>query len=84
VNRAAALDLLQAFRAADPAVNERHIWVPSVFSLWHQIYKRAYDPIALGWEKAQGPRADLGAPLPARAAPPPEVPGCRVVSRAVG
>jgi len=26
-----------------------------VFSLWHQIYvERAYDPIALGWEKAQG------------------------------
>jgi asparagine synthase (glutamine-hydrolysing) len=55
VNREAALDLLQAFRAGDPAVSERHIWVLIVFSLWHQIYvERAYDPIALGWEKAQG------------------------------
>jgi asparagine synthase (glutamine-hydrolysing) len=55
VNREAALDLLQAFRAGDPAVNERDIWVLIVFSLWHQIYvERAYDPIALGWEKAQG------------------------------
>ena len=59
VNREAALDLLQAFRAGDPAVNDRHIWLLLVFSLWHQIYiERAYDPIALGWEKAQGPRAD--------------------------
>jgi asparagine synthase (glutamine-hydrolysing) len=55
VNREAALDLLQAFRAGDPAVNERHIWLLIVFSLWHQIYvERMYDPIALGWEKAQG------------------------------
>jgi hypothetical protein len=36
-------------------VNERHIWVLIVFSLWHQIYvERTYDPIALGWEKVQG------------------------------
>jgi asparagine synthase (glutamine-hydrolysing) len=57
VNREAALDLLQAFRAGDPAVSWRHPWVLIVFSLWHQIYvERAYDPIALGWEKA--PRAD--------------------------
>jgi asparagine synthase (glutamine-hydrolysing) len=56
VNREAALDLLHAFSAGDPAVNERHIWVLIVFSLWHQIYvERAYDPISLGWEKAQGP-----------------------------
>jgi asparagine synthase (glutamine-hydrolysing) len=62
VNREAALDLLQAFLAGDPAVNERHIWVLIVFSLWHQIYvERAYDPIALGWEKAQGARR----PVPA-------------------
>jgi asparagine synthase (glutamine-hydrolysing) len=51
VNRQAALDQLRAFRAGDPAVNERHIWVLVVFSLWHQIYvERAYDPAALGWE----------------------------------
>ncbi len=55
VNREAALDLLRAFRAGDRAVNERHIWLLMVFSLWHQIYvERAYDPVALGWEKAQG------------------------------
>ena len=55
VNREAALDLLQAFRAGDPAVTWRQLWVLIVFSLWHQIYvERAYDPIALGWEKAQG------------------------------
>jgi len=55
VNREASLDLLQAFRAGDPAVTWRHLWVLIVFSLWHQIYvERAYDPIALGWEKAQG------------------------------
>ena len=51
LDRRAVLNLLQAFRAGDPAVNERHIWVLIVFSLWHQIYvERAYDPIALGWE----------------------------------
>jgi asparagine synthase (glutamine-hydrolysing) len=55
VNREAVLDRLQAFRAGDPAVSWRHLWVLIVFSLWHQIYvERAYDPIALGWEKAQG------------------------------
>ena len=43
-----------AFRAGDdPAVNERLIWVLIVFSLWSQMrVERAYDPIALGWEKA--------------------------------
>jgi len=26
-----------------------------VFSLWHQIFvERAYDPVALGWERAAG------------------------------
>ena len=55
VNREAALELLQGFRAGDPAVSWRYVWVLIVFSLWHQIYvERAYDPIALGWEKAQG------------------------------
>jgi asparagine synthase (glutamine-hydrolysing) len=55
VDREAALDLLQAFRAGDPAVTWRYPWVLIVFSLWHQIYvERAYDPVALGWEKAQG------------------------------
>jgi len=58
VNREAALNLLRAFKAGDPAVNERHIWVLIVFSLWHQIYaERAYDPVALGWERPP-PRAE--------------------------
>jgi asparagine synthase (glutamine-hydrolysing) len=55
INREAALEQLQANRAGDPAVNERHIWLLIVFSLWHQIYvEQAYDPITLGWERVQG------------------------------
>jgi hypothetical protein len=53
-------------------VNDRHIWVLIVFSLWHQIYiERTYDPVALGWEKAQGGGALTrpGVSLPARAGP---------------
>jgi asparagine synthase (glutamine-hydrolysing) len=59
VNRQEALNLLHAFRAGDPAVNERHIWVLIVFSLWHQIYvEGAYDPVSLGWESGRmGPSA---------------------------
>jgi asparagine synthase (glutamine-hydrolysing) len=54
VNREAALKLLERFRAGDPAVSWRHPWTLIVFSLWHQIYvERAYDPVALGWEKPQ-------------------------------
>ena len=55
VNREAALAMLERFRAGDPAVSWRHLWVLIVFSLWHQIYvEHAYDPVALGWERAQG------------------------------
>jgi asparagine synthase (glutamine-hydrolysing) len=55
VNREAARRLLERFRAGDPGVSWRHLWVLIVFSLWHRIYvERAYDPIALGWERAQG------------------------------
>ena len=55
VNREAALKLLQAFRAGEPGVSWRHLWVLIVFSLWHQIYvEQVYDPVALGWERAQG------------------------------
>jgi asparagine synthase (glutamine-hydrolysing) len=55
VNRAAALRLLECFRDGDPAVTWRHLWVLIVFSLWHRIYvERAYDPVALGWDRAQG------------------------------
>jgi asparagine synthase (glutamine-hydrolysing) len=45
-----ALDVLRRFRAGDPGVTWRHVWLLVVFSLWHQIYvERAYDPVALGW-----------------------------------
>jgi asparagine synthase (glutamine-hydrolysing) len=53
IDRRAALGLLERFRAGDPAVSWRHLWVLIVFSLWHRIYvERAYDPAALGWERA--------------------------------
>ncbi len=56
VDRDAALSLLERFRAGDPDVSWRHIWVLVVFSLWHQIYvERVYDPAALGWEHAPRP-----------------------------
>jgi asparagine synthase (glutamine-hydrolysing) len=55
IDRKAALAMLERFRAGDPAVSWRHLWVLIVFSLWHQIYvEQAYDPVALGWERAQG------------------------------
>ncbi|MGH3190230.1 MAG: asparagine synthase (glutamine-hydrolyzing) [Streptosporangiaceae bacterium] len=50
LNKPAALDILQRFRAGDPDVSWRHVWLLVVFSLWHQIYvERVYDPVALGW-----------------------------------
>ncbi|HCU96579.1 MAG TPA: hypothetical protein DHU96_29205 [Actinobacteria bacterium] len=55
IDREAALKLLEQFRAGEPGVSWRHLWVLIVFSLWHQIYvERGYDPVALGWERAQG------------------------------
>ncbi len=58
IDRQAALGLLERFRAGDPEVSWRHIWVLLVFSLWHQIYvERVYDPTALGWEHAPSPGA---------------------------
>jgi asparagine synthase (glutamine-hydrolysing) len=51
LNKGAALDILRRFRAGDPEVTWRHVWLLVVFSLWHQIYvERVYDPAALGWE----------------------------------
>jgi asparagine synthase (glutamine-hydrolysing) len=51
LNQRAAVDILRRFRAGDPAVTWRHVWLLVVFSLWHQIYvERVYDPVALGWE----------------------------------
>ncbi len=64
IDRQAALGMLERFRAGDPEVSWRHIWVLLVFSLWHQIYvERVYDPAALGWERAPSP----GAPSPGAA-----------------
>jgi asparagine synthase (glutamine-hydrolysing) len=56
IDRAAALGMLERFRAGDPEISWRHIWVLIVFSLWHQVYvERVYDPAALGWERVPGP-----------------------------
>jgi len=55
VDREAAIGMLAKFRAGDAAVSWRHLWVLTVFSLWHRIYvEKAYDPVALGWEPAPG------------------------------
>jgi asparagine synthase (glutamine-hydrolysing) len=51
LDKGAAVDVLRRFRAGDPAVSWRHVWLLVVFSLWHQIYvESVYDPVALGWE----------------------------------
>jgi asparagine synthase (glutamine-hydrolysing) len=51
LNKAAATEILRRFRAGDPEVSWRQVWLLVVFSLWHQIYvERVYDPVALGWE----------------------------------
>ena len=58
LDKGAALDILSRFRADDPDVSWRQVWLLVVFSLWHQIYvERVYDPVALGWESARGPAA---------------------------
>ena len=45
------LNVLRQFRAGDPQVPWRRLWVLLVFSLWHQIYvERVFDPVALGWQ----------------------------------
>jgi len=50
LDQRAALEVLRKFRAGDPGVTWRHVWLLVVFSLWHQIYvERVYDPVALGW-----------------------------------
>jgi asparagine synthase (glutamine-hydrolysing) len=62
IDRTAALGLLQRFRAGQPGVSWRQVWVLIVFSLWHQIYvERAYDPAALGWERQVTDRRSLPA-----------------------
>jgi asparagine synthase (glutamine-hydrolysing) len=45
------LNVLRQFRAGDPEVPWRRLWVLLVFSLWHQIYvERVFDPVKLGWQ----------------------------------
>ena len=70
LNKNAAMDLLRRFRAGEPEVTWRQVWLLVVFSLWHQIYvERVYDPVMLGWE-APPPPGD-----PGRTAPYPGAPG---------
>jgi asparagine synthase (glutamine-hydrolysing) len=58
LDKGAALDILRRFRADDPEVSWRQVWLLVVFSLWHQIYvERVYDPVALGWEIPWSPAA---------------------------
>jgi asparagine synthase (glutamine-hydrolysing) len=53
LDKGAAVDILRRFRAGDPDVTWRQVWLLVVFSLWHQIYvEQVYDPVALGWEPA--------------------------------
>jgi asparagine synthase (glutamine-hydrolysing) len=53
INRQEALSLLERYRAAEPGVEWRHLWVLIVFSLWYRIFvEGAYDPVALGWERS--------------------------------
>jgi asparagine synthase (glutamine-hydrolysing) len=58
LDKNAVQDVLRRFRADDPDVSWRQVWLLVVFSLWHQIYvERVYDPVALGWETLRGPAA---------------------------
>jgi len=51
LDKRAVLEVLRQFRAGDPQVPWRRVWVLLVFSLWHQIYvERVFDPVALGWQ----------------------------------
>ena len=55
LNQGAALDILRRFRAEDPEVTWRQVWLLVIFSLWHQIYvEGVYDPVALGWSPGYG------------------------------
>jgi asparagine synthase (glutamine-hydrolysing) len=54
LDKRAVLDVLRRFRAGDPEVPWRQVWVLVVFSLWHQIYvERVFDPVALGWQSSR-------------------------------
>jgi asparagine synthase (glutamine-hydrolysing) len=63
LNRDAALDILRRFRAEDPEVTWRQVWLLVIFSLWHQIYvEGVYDPIALGWSGGPGGHGPVDSP----------------------
>jgi asparagine synthase (glutamine-hydrolysing) len=74
LDKRAVLDVLRRFRADDPEVTWRHLWVLVVFSLWHQIYvERVFDPVAQGWQAVRSPqpgRAQLPAAPPPASQPP--------------
>jgi asparagine synthase (glutamine-hydrolysing) len=76
LDKRAALDILRRFRAGEPGVTWRQVWLLVVFSLWHQVYvEGVYDPVALGWARdgaAQRPAAaDRGDAVPPVRPPPP-------------
>jgi hypothetical protein len=68
LDKRAVLDVLRRFRASDPEVPWRQVWVLVVFSLWHQIYvERVFDPVAQGWQPSRpalspGSAQDRGQP----------------------
>jgi asparagine synthase (glutamine-hydrolysing) len=77
LDKRAMLDILRRFRAGDPEVTWRQLWVLVVFSLWHQIYvERVFDPVAQGWQAVR-PRAQL----PAAQAPANQPPAARAATQ---
>ncbi len=71
LDKRAVIDVLRRFRAGDPEVPWRNVWVLVVFSLWHQIYvEHVFDPAALGWIVPPGGRTPLDPPVREGSAPP--------------
>jgi asparagine synthase (glutamine-hydrolysing) len=71
LDKRAVLDVLRRFRAADPEVQWRQVWVLVVFSLWHQIYvERVFDPVAQGWQVTRPALSSGGSRPNDRALPP--------------
>jgi hypothetical protein len=69
LDKRAVLDVLRQFRAGDPEVTWRQVWVLVVFSLWHQIYvERVFDPVAQGWQTMRSAQPGR---VQAPSAPPP-------------
>src|SRR5258707_3378401 len=56
LDKRAVLDVLRRFRAGDPEVPLRQVWVLVVVSLSDQIYvERVFDPVAQGWQASRPP-----------------------------